>query len=132
MPKPPLPQHLVDFLEKPQPAVMATVRPEGGPVSVATWYLWEKGRVLLNMDAGRSRLRHLRADPAVSLTVLDSESWYRHVSLRGRVVELVDDPTLADIDRLSRHYGGDAYPVRDRARVSAWMEIDHWHAWNVE
>ncbi|MBP2708598.1 PPOX class F420-dependent oxidoreductase [Microbispora sp. RL4-1S] len=124
-----LPEHLVTALARPNPCVIATVRPDGAPVSVATWYLWEDGKALVNMDAGRKRLDHLRADPRVSLTVLDSESWYRHISLQGRVVSLVDDENLEDIDRIAVHYTGDPYANRERPRVSAWIEIDSWHAW---
>ena len=83
---------------------MATVRADGSPHSVATWYDWVDGLILLNMDASRARLGHLRRDPRVSLTVLDKDSWYSHVSLTGVVDRLVDDPELADIDRLALRY----------------------------
>jgi len=129
MPTPPLPAELQEVLVKPNPAVVGTVRPDGTPNTVATWYLWEDGRALVNMDEGRRRLGYLRNDPRVSLTVLDGEQWYRHISLRGRVA-LQDDPDLADIDRISRHYTGNPYSQRDRGRVSAWIEVDSWHAWN--
>lgn len=129
MPKPPLPSEMIEMLRRPNPAVMASVRPDGQPVSVATWYLWDDdGRVLLNLDAGRARLRHLRHDPRVSLTVLDGDQWYRHVSLRGTVT-LQDDPDLADIDRLSVHYLGSPYGSRENPRVSAWMTVESYHAW---
>jgi PPOX class probable F420-dependent enzyme len=108
---------------------MATVAADGRPVSVATWYLLEEdGRVLLNLDAERARLKHIRKDPRVSLTVL-GENWYTHVSLQGRVVSVVDDEDLRDIDRLARHYTGKAYSNRERPRVSAQVEIDRWHGW---
>lgn len=130
MSKPPLPEAAVAMLKKPNQAVIATVRSDGQPVSTATWYLWEDdGRVLVNMDEGRKRLDHMRNDPRITLTVLDEGSWYTHITLIGRVVELRDDEGLADIDRLSRHYGGRPYPQRDRSRVSAWIEIDRWHGW---
>ena len=131
MPTPPLPAELDALLANPNPAVMATVTPDGGPLTVATWYLWEGGRLLLNLDAGRKRLAHLRHDPRVSLTVLDESSWYTHVSLRGRVASIEDDPDLADIDRLSRHYRGRPYSNRERPRVSVWVDVEHWHAWGV-
>jgi PPOX class probable F420-dependent enzyme len=132
MAKPPLPDDVRALLVKPNPAVISCVRPDGQPVSVATWYLLEDdGRILVNMDEGRARLKYLRADPRVSLTALDESGWYTHVSLRGRVVEIADDPDLADIDRLSRHYGGDAYPNRERDRVSAWIEVESWHGWGA-
>jgi PPOX class probable F420-dependent enzyme len=109
---------------------MATVAADGRPVSVATWYLLEDdGRVLLGLDAKRARLKHMKKDPRVSLTVLDGEDWYTHVSLQGRVVSIVDDEGLRDIDRLSEHYTGKPYSNRERPRVSAQVEIDRWHAW---
>jgi PPOX class probable F420-dependent enzyme len=103
---------------------------------VATWYLLEEhrsdgDRILVNMDEGRKRLAYLRNDPRVSLTALDAESWYTHVSVQGTVVELVDDPDLVGIDRLSTHYTGNPYPTRDRRRVSAWIRVESWHGWGA-
>ncbi|WP_395691617.1 PPOX class F420-dependent oxidoreductase [Nocardioides sp.] len=131
MPTLPFPDHVRDLLAKPNPAVVTTLRSDGAPVSVATWYLLEGDRVLLNMDHSRVRLRHLRRDPRVSLTVLDEAGWYTHVSLVGQVEEMYDDEGLADIDRLSQHYRDQPYPVRDSARVSAWMAVDRWHGWGT-
>ena len=128
MAKPPVPENIAKVLERPNPAVMATVRPDGAPVSVATWYLYEDGRVLLNLDGTRKRLEHLRADPRVSLTVLDGDSWYRHISIQGRVT-ITPDVGLAGIDRLSVHYGGSPYPNRKNPRFDAWLEIESFHAW---
>jgi PPOX class probable F420-dependent enzyme len=130
MPKPPLPAELEEFLEQPNPSVIASVRPDGSPHTTATWYLWENGRVLVNMDEGRKRLSYIRDDPRVSITVLGRDDWYHHVTLRGRVVEL-DEDALADIDRISRHYTGQPYGDRERGRVSAWIEVDSWHSWAI-
>jgi PPOX class probable F420-dependent enzyme len=130
MPNTPLPQRVVDLLRLPNPAVMATVAADGRPVTVATWYLLEDdGRVLLGLDAGRARLKHLHADPRVSLTVLAADDWYTHVSLQGRVGPITDDVGFKDIDRLARHYTGSDYPSRERARVSTQVEIESWHVW---
>lgn len=132
MSKPPLPAEAVELLRKPNPSVITTVRADGQPVSTATWYLWEDdGRVLFNLDHGRKRLEHIRNDPRVTLTVLDADGWYTHVSLIGRITEIKDDPGLADIDRIATHYTGKPYPRRDRARVSTLMEVDIWHGWGA-
>jgi PPOX class probable F420-dependent enzyme len=129
MPKPPLPDHLQAVLAKPNPAIIGTVRPDGAPSTVATWYVWEDGRALVNMDEGRRRLEYLRREPRVSLTVLDGDSWYRHITLHGRIA-LEDDVDLAAIDRICRHYMGGPYSQRDRGRVNGWIEVERWHAWN--
>jgi PPOX class probable F420-dependent enzyme len=120
------------LLREPNPAVVAVLMPDGQPMSVATWYLVEDdGRILVNMDAERARVAWMRRDPRVALTAMKDGEWYTHVSVRGRVVEWTDDEDLADIDRLSRHYTGNPYRVRDRARVSALVEVEHWHGWGA-
>jgi PPOX class probable F420-dependent enzyme len=131
MPDPPVPSEIDEFLRKPNPAVIATLRPDGSPHTVATWYDWEDGRTLVNMEATRLRLQFMRRDPRVSLTALGEESWYAHVSLLGRVVSLEDDPDLVDIDRLARRYTGNPFRRRDAQRVSAWIEVDRWHGWDL-
>jgi len=131
VPKPPLTQDAVTMLRKPNPAVITTLRRDGQPVSVATWYLWEDGRVLVNMDEGRKRLAHMRSDPRVALDVLDESGWYTHVALTGRVEEMREDTGLGDIDRIARHYTGNPYPQRDRRRISAWIAVDGWHGWGA-
>ena len=113
LPKAPLPAEVAELFAQPNPAVVAVLRPDGSPMSVATWCLLEDdGTVLLNMDAGRARLRWMRERPEVALTALKGGEWYTHVSVRGPNVRWEDDPEkgLADIDRLSMHYGGNPYP----------------------
>jgi PPOX class probable F420-dependent enzyme len=129
MPTTPLPDELNPFLAQPNAAVIATVTAEGEPHSAATWYLWDDGRVLVNMAATRKRLEHMRRDPHVALTVLDKDQWYRQVTLRGRVTEIGDDEDFAGIDRLSRHYLGQPYGHRADPRVNAWIDVDSWYGW---
>ncbi len=131
MPTPPLPDDVAELLRKPNPCVITSVRGDGQPVSVATWYLVEGDQVMVNMDEGRKRLDYLRADPRVSLTILDEADWYTHVSLQGRVADMREDADLVDIDRLARHYTGEEYPNRERRRVTARIEVDRWHGWGA-
>ncbi|MEE3853089.1 PPOX class F420-dependent oxidoreductase [Gordonia sp. LSe1-13] len=126
-----MPDAVKEMLAKPNPCVMATLRADGAPVSAATWYLLDGEQILLSMDNGRVRLGHLQRDPRVTLTVLDSDSWYTQVTLIGRVTEFRDDDGLADIDRLSRHYGGSPYPDRVRPRTTALVEVERWFGWGA-
>ena len=127
MPEAPLPEEIVEFLKGPHAAVISTVRSDGAPYSAATWYDWDDGRVLVNMDFERLRLSHMRRDPRVAITVLDLSDWYRAVTVLGRVVELHDDEGLRDIDRLSLRYRGAPYRNRERKRVTALIEPERWH-----
>jgi PPOX class probable F420-dependent enzyme len=129
MPKPPLPAEVLELLERPNPAVITSLRADGQPVSVATWYVMDGDRILVNMDEGRKRLDHLRADPRVSVTVLDEKGWHTHVSMQGHVVEISADEGMAGIDRIASHYTGEPFSDRERGRVNAWIAVDRWHAW---
>ena len=132
MPRVPVPPELDEFLRLPNPAVVATLRPDGSPHTVPTWYDWQDGRVLLNMEDTRLRLRYLRRDPRAALSVLGSgeDGWYRHVSLLGRVTSIAEDESLEDIDRLALRYTGKPFRKRDKPRVSAWLEPERWHGWS--
>lgn len=129
MPRVPVPPEIDAFLAEPNPAVVATVSPSGAPHTAATWYDWEDGRVFLNMDESRLRLRYMRENPAVALTVLAAEDWYRQITLLGRVVSIEDDPDLAGIDRLAIRYGDGPFHTRTARRVNAWMEPKRWSGW---
>jgi PPOX class probable F420-dependent enzyme len=129
MPKPPLSAEVVALLEGPNPAVITTLRPDGQPVSVATWYVMDGGRIQVNMDERRKRLDYLRGDPRVSMTVLDDSGWDTHVSVQGRVVEISADEGLVGIDRIASHYTGRPFGDREHGRVNAFIEVDRWHAW---
>ena len=131
MPRLPFSPEVRELLSQPNPAVVATLRADGQPVTVATWYLLDGDRILMNLDAGRRRLNYLRQDPRVSLTVLAADEWGTHVSLQGRIAEIADDERLVGIDRIAMHYNGAPFGTRDRGRVNAWMEIEHWNAWGL-
>jgi len=123
----------LDFLRKPNPAVMATLAKDGRPVAVATWYLLEDdGRILVNLDAERVRLGHLRRDPRFALDVIDEANWYTHLSLQLVVDEIADDPDFAGIDSLSQHYGGRPYPDHERPRVDVRARIVGAHGWGAQ
>jgi PPOX class probable F420-dependent enzyme len=131
VPKAPVPADVREFLSRANPAIVASLRGDGSPHSVATWYDWEDdGRILLSMDESRLRLRFMRRDPRVAVTVLDAGDWGRHVSLLGRVVAINEDVGLRDIDRLAVRYTGAPFRTRDRRRYSAWVRVDAWHGWD--
>jgi hypothetical protein len=125
-----LPAAAIEFLRGPQHAVIGWVGKDGRPFTVATWYDWDEGEILVNMDAARRRLAWLEVGAPVSLTVLDADNWYRHLSLYGVIARVAADLGLADIDRLARRYTGQPFGNRSRPRVGARISIDSWHGWD--
>jgi PPOX class probable F420-dependent enzyme len=127
-----LPDDVERFLARAHPSVMATVAKDGRPVAVATWFLYEgDGRILVNLDAERVRLAHLRREPRFALDILDPDDWYTHLTLQLLADDYRDDTDLADIDALSQHYTAAPYTNRDRARVSVRAQIRRWSRWGT-
>jgi PPOX class probable F420-dependent enzyme len=129
MPPAPLPAELQRFLAKPRHAVVGTVREDGSPVTTPCWYGVDgDSRIVLSMGQDSHRLRHLRAEPRVALTVL-GDDWYAHVSILGHAVEFRSDDALSDIDGLSARYVGEPYEDREYLGMTVLVEIDRWHTW---
>jgi PPOX class probable F420-dependent enzyme len=127
----PLPQSLKDFLLEPNPAVIATVRSDGRPQCVPTWYEYGSGQILVNMDVTRLRLKHMRANANIAMSIMWHKHWFRHVSIIGQVTALYDDVGMVDLDRLSMRYIGVPYRKREQKRVSAKLAIAGWLAWDA-
>ena len=97
-------------------------------MTTATWYEWSSGQVILCMDADGLRIRNIRREPRVALTVFGSDM-YTHLSVLGRAVEIRDDPEFVDVDRLAMHYEGKPYEDRDWRSVTVVVEVDRWHTY---
>ena len=131
MSKPPLPEAAVTMLAKPNPSVIATLRPDGQPVTAATWYLWDDGRVLVNMDEGRKRLEHMRNNPRVSLTVLAPMTTGTPPSpSSGTSASWREDTDLADIDRVCLANTSASHTRSGTGRGSVpGSSVDRWYGW---
>jgi PPOX class probable F420-dependent enzyme len=96
--------------DSPFPAVVTTLRPDGSPHSTVVWIDEDGGDVLFNTAEGRAKLRYLKADPRVSIVVLDPGNQYRWVSVSGSA-ELTTEGAREQIDVLAKKYlGADKYP----------------------
>lgn len=104
-----LPGPVKAFLQKTNFAVLATVGPSGGPQATPVWYLVEDDGILINTSQGRVKLRNLKGNPRVAVTVVDQENPYRYVQIQGKVVKFDTDRGARDIDRLSMRYHGRPY-----------------------
>jgi PPOX class probable F420-dependent enzyme len=131
MPTPPLSQRAQEIVVKPNPAVLTSVRLDGRPHAVAVWYDWVDGRVVLNMDATRLRLKFIKANPQAAICVMDKDNWFITVTLNGPINTLEDDAGLTGIDRLAQRYIASDYPDRDSPRVRAWMDVENWFLWDA-
>src|SRR5207249_3678042 len=72
--------------------------------------------LLVNTVEGHLKLDNIKRDPRVAVTVVDSRSPFRTVTVRGRIVEQLgpDRGSTEHIHKLAKKYlGRDQYPLRE-------------------
>ena len=92
---------------------LATLLPDGAPVSIPIWAGIEDGRIIFFTQAQSRKAAQLERDPRVGLSVIDHENPYRSARVRGHVAATIEgDEALAIIDRLAHKYTGEPFPLR--------------------
>ncbi|HWH13413.1 MAG TPA: PPOX class F420-dependent oxidoreductase [Miltoncostaeaceae bacterium] len=93
-------------------AHFTTLQRDGMPQTTPVWIdLHPDGHILVNTAEGRAKLKHVRRDPRVAISVSSRESDFRAVWLRGRVVETTHDGAEDHIHAMAKRYlGQDRYP----------------------
>ncbi|WP_262060026.1 PPOX class F420-dependent oxidoreductase [Streptomyces sp. STR69] len=99
-------------------AAVATVRPDGAPQTSVVWIKREDDTVLFSPLQDRQKVRNLRHDPRVSLSVFDLANPYVSVEIRG-TAEILPDPDKRLPHELSHKYLGIDPPAErdDQVRV---------------
>ena len=104
---------LRELLEAANFVTLATLMGDGAPHATTVWGGVEGDRACFFTQPGSLKARNIAADPRVAMTVIDRDNPYRAGQLRGPVTETVEgDAALEIIDRLSRKYTGEDFPMR--------------------
>jgi PPOX class probable F420-dependent enzyme len=119
---PPIPESHRDLLTGAAHGILATMMPDGQLQASVVWVDYDGAHVLINTTLERQKSQNMRADPRVSLLVVDPHDGSRWIEVRGRVVEMRREGAEAHADLLTRRYTrkerfyGDIYPVEQRQR----------------
>jgi PPOX class probable F420-dependent enzyme len=96
--------------ENPFAAVATTIRRDGSAHSTVVWIDEVDGEVWFNTAVGRAKERHLRANPRVTVAVVDPSNAYRWLAVTG-TASLQEEGADEHIDKLAKKYlGQDVYP----------------------
>ena len=128
---------LREFLDRPLPAVLSTLRRDGSPYTIPLWYLWDgevpddvhpssnppKGHAFFLGGETSTWVRHLHNDPRMSLCIDVEGPPAMHVGIDGTVeISTGDDSDVWPImRRLVERYVGRGDPANDEA-VEQYME----------
>lgn len=121
----------LDLLEKPLFAHFATRRSDGAPQVNPMWFLWdpESGTVKLTHTSERHNFRYVQEEPRIALSIIDPDSGYRYLSMRGVIERIEADPTGGFYQVLQQRYLGRTNEVKDRdVRVILHIRPTAWKA----
>jgi PPOX class probable F420-dependent enzyme len=99
----PIPPTHIDLLTRPICGVLTTMGPRGRPESSLVWVDHDGAHALVNTTLERRKGRNLRANPRLSLLVVDPDNTARFIQIRGDA-ELVTDGAREHVDELTRKY----------------------------
>ena len=107
-----------NFLESMKvPCVISTLRPDGHPITSATWFGFSGDDVVVSTPAMRNKARNVRQDSRISFIVDTKVMPYRGVAIEG-VAEIVDDADGAIFDSIVRRYLGPDAVAAARQRLA--------------
>jgi PPOX class probable F420-dependent enzyme len=114
------------LLELPIYAALGTVRPDGAPQVNPMWFAFDGEHLRFTHLRSRAKFRNLEANPGMAVSLLDPENPFSYLEVRGRLVDVVDDPTGAFYVELQNRYGNPSQdPPPDAAeRVVLVMGVD--------
>jgi PPOX class probable F420-dependent enzyme len=114
----PIPENFSDLFQKKAFAQLATLMSDGSPQVTPVWFEFDGKHIVINSAKGRTKDKNMRRNPIVALSIQDPDNPYRHLSLKGKVVEITEKGADAHIDKLSKKYTGkDVYPNRRPGEV---------------
>nr|WP_296074983.1 PPOX class F420-dependent oxidoreductase [uncultured Actinoplanes sp.] len=104
-----LPQRLRDLLEAPSICLLATTNPDGAPQLTEVWTDTDGKHILINTVEGHRKLKNVRRDPRVAVSVLDRDDPSTYYSIAGTVTSIDHEGAGEHIERLSQKYTGGPY-----------------------
>jgi PPOX class probable F420-dependent enzyme len=120
-----IPENYLDLTTKKAFAQLATLMPDGSPHVSPVWFEYDGKHIIVNSAKGRVKDRNVRRDPRVGIDVVDPDNPYRHLSIRGRVVDITENGADAHIDKLSKKYtGAEKYARRTPGEVRVIYRIE--------
>jgi PPOX class probable F420-dependent enzyme len=113
------------LIDGPNFATVATLDPDGSPQTSVVWIALDGDVLVFSATEDRKKVRNLRRDPRVAVSITDAANPYRHTQLRGTVT-LVPDPDKTLPKLLSHKYLGEDAPPEgpDVQRVIVRLHVD--------
>jgi PPOX class probable F420-dependent enzyme len=90
---------------------LATLNKDGSPQVSPVWIDLEGNCLVVNSELKRLKVRNIKRDPRVSVSIQNANNPYQYIEIRGKAVEVTEKGGFEGIDKLAQKYMGvDKYP----------------------
>ena len=123
-----IPEGYRDLLESTALVHVATLGPKGEPQNNPVWFGWDGGHIKFSQTKTRQKIRNLRGEPRLALSLVDPANPYRYLEIRGEVDRIEEDPDNDFINEMAKKYMGvDVYPMHQPGdeRVVVYVRPQH-------
>ena len=110
-------EEAIEIIEGKNFAYLATSMADGSPHVAPVWIDRNEDTLLINTVPGRLKQKNVSRDPRVTISITQEKNPYRHLFIRGKVIQQTKEGALDHINRLSRKYLGKDYPWNDKNRI---------------
>ena len=119
-----IPESFMDIIKSKALASLATTMADGSPQVSPVWFSFDGKLIWVNSAEGRVKDKNVRRTRKVAMAIVDLNNPYRHVAIRGDVVEITNDGADDHIDSLAKKYlDKDKYPFRREGEIRVIYKI---------
>ena len=100
------PEQIDAYLSEPRIADLATINPDGSPHIAPVWYRYDGAVVKVFSQHTAVKLRNIRHDPRVALSIATHSEPYGYVIVSGTAA-ISDEGIPDEVRQMAIHYKGD-------------------------
>ena len=115
------------YLDEVRLAVFGTTNADGTPHLTGLWYELRGDTLVFSTVAKSRKVRNLRRDPRVAVTISDPAHPGGFYQVRGRAISITEEGGPEHIEMMAQKYTGGSYPWyggRDQVRVVITIEAE--------
>lgn len=98
-------QEIAAYLAEAHVAHLVTVRSSGRPQVAPVWFLEGNGQAFVVADANSVKVRNIRRNPAVTLSIATDQRPFKYVVLNGEA-QVVETDVAQMVERICVRYDG--------------------------
>ena len=121
-----IPSAYAHLLDLPLYGSLGTIRPDNTVQVNPMWFEYDGEFLRFTHTTQRAKYRNLQKNPSMSYSIIDPDNPFHYLELRGKLVDVIADPTGAYYVHMGKRYGNadQQAPADSADRVILVMSVE--------